>query len=196
MTSIPPSPDDREALQRAEAELAEERAARRAAEQRLRDLDARTSSERSLSLFDQPQAGGRRTLAADGSDPGVLPMALLGLSVVAGLACGLALLNGRVVFGMVMLGVTAVLGWAAQASWVSPVEVSVNRGIVYVEQGPEKHRFDLRTEGTRVEVHGQVGDLDWQVRFARRGLDPVVVHSGHVDPTTFLGQLREYRPEL
>ena len=210
MTSLPPNPDDREALRRAEAALAEERAARLAAEERLREheeADAGDASDggataasgdarRSLSLFDSPQMSSRPTLAADGSDPGVLPMALLGLAVVAGLAAGLALLNGRVTFGVVMLAATGLLGWAAHASWVSPVEVSVNRGVVYVEQGQDKHRFDLRSEATHLEVLGVAGDLDWQVRFARRGLDPVVVHAGHVDPQAFLAQLRHYRPDL
>lgn len=196
MTSLPPNPDDREALQRAEAALAEERAARQAAEERLREHEEADGSRHSLSLFDSPQMSSRPTLAADGSDPGVLPMALLGLAVVAGLATALALLNGRTTFGFVMLAVTGVLGWAAHASWVPPVQVSVNRGIVYVEQGQDKHRFDLRSESTHLEVRGVAGDLDWQVRFARRGLDPVVVHAGHVDPQAFLAQLRAYRPEL
>ncbi len=205
MTSIPPSSDDREALQRAEAALAQERTARLAAEQRLREREERAEAEaaesgeapqRSLSLFDSPQLSSRPTLAADGSDPGVLPMALVGLAVVAGLATGLALLNGRTTFGLVMLAATGLLGWAAQASWVSPVEVHVTRGIVYVEQGQDKHRFDLRSESTHLEVRGVAGDLDWQVRFARRGLDPVVVHAGHVDPHAFLAELRAYRPEL
>lgn len=199
MTSLPPNSDDREALLRAEAALAEERAARLAAEERLREHQeslGEAGSDHSLSLFDQPQASVRGSLAADGSDPGVLPMALLGLAVVAGLATALALLNGRMVFGTVMLAATGLLGWAARATWVAPVQVDVIRGVVYVEQGQEKHRFDLRSEATRVEVRGRAGDLDWEVRFARRGLDPVVVHAGHVDAHAFLAQMREYRPEL
>lgn len=151
----------------------------------------------SLSLFDDAQGGvPGSTLAPDGSDPAVLPMALLGLAVVSALVAGLALLNGRTTFGLVALGAAALLAWGARATWVAPVEVGVHRGVVVVTQGETTHRFDLRTEATRVEMVGRPGDLDWQVRFARRGLDPVVVHGGHVDAEAFVAQLREHRPHL
>lgn len=151
----------------------------------------------SLSLFDQAQGGEPGSmLAPDGSDPTVLPMALLGLAVVGGLAAGLALLGGRTTFGLVALGVAALLGWGSRATWVVPVEVHVDRGVVLVAQGRERHRFDLRTDATRVEVHGEPGDLDWQVRLTCAGTDTVVVHGGQVDAEAFLARLREHRPDL
>ena len=149
-----------------------------------------------LSLFDDPQPVAAPSLAADGSDPGVLPMALIGTSVVAGMAAILAFVNDRAGFGILMLGVTVLLLWFASATWVTPVEVSVTRGIVYVEEGSSKHRFDLRNERTQVEMSGQPGDRDWEVRFVRRGLDPFVIRDGMVDARAFVTQLREWRPEL
>lgn len=154
-------------------------------------------ADASLSLFDRAQGGEPgSSLAPDGSDPTVLPMALLALAVASGLAAALALLGGRTTFGLVALGVAALLGWGSRATWVMPVEVHVDRGVVLVAQGRERHRFDLRSDATRVAVHGEPGDLDWQVRFARQGSDPVVVHGGQVDAEAFLAQLREHRPDL
>jgi len=149
-----------------------------------------------LSLFDDPQPVAAPSLAADGSDPGVLPMALIGVSVVAGMAAVLAFVNDRAGFGIVMLGITVLLLWFASATWVTPIEVSVNRGIVYVDEGSSKHRFDLRNERTQVEMSGEPGDRDWEVRFVRRGLDPFVIRDGMVDARAFVSQLREWRPEL
>jgi hypothetical protein len=45
-------------------------------------------------------------------------------------------------------------------------------------------------------MSGQPGDRDWEVRFVRRGLDPFVISDGMVDSRAFVGQLREWRPEL
>ena len=150
----------------------------------------------SLSLFDDPQPVAAPNLAGDGSDPGVLPMALIGTSIVAGMAALLAFFNDRPGFGIVMLGVTVLLLWFASATWVTPVEISVNRGIVYIDHGSTKHRFDLRNDRTQVEMNGRPGDNDWEVRFIRRGLDPFVVRDGMVEPRTFVGRLREWRPDL
>lgn len=187
--------------------------ARLAAEARVRELEEELADARaealaaadeaeppfdptSLSLFDDPQPVTAPSLAGDGSDPGVLPMALIGTSIVAGMAALLAFFNGQTGFGIVMLGVTVMLLWFASATWVTPVEISVNRGIVYIDHGSTKHRFDLRSERTQVEMSGRPGDSDWEVRFIRRGLDPFVVRDGMVDPRTFVGRLREWRPDL
>jgi hypothetical protein len=185
-----------------------------AAEARVRELEAQLAAlteaqagaatnygeapvdEHSLSLFDDPQPIDDPARAADGSDPTVLPMALIGVGVVAGLATLLAFVNDRDGFGLLMLGVTVLLLWLASATWVTPIEVSVNRGIVYIDHGTTKHRFDLRNERTQVEMNGEPGDRDWEVRFVRRGLDPFVIRDGMVDARTFVSRLREWRPEL
>jgi hypothetical protein len=191
----------------AEVEAHEERLARLQAEARVRELEAALAEavtdetdppfdRNSLSLFDDPQPVDAPSLAADGSDPAVLPMALIGIAIVAGLAGLLAFFNDRTGFGIVMFGVTALLLWFASATWVTPVEVSVNRGIVYIDHGSTKHRFDLRNDRTQVEMSGEPGDRDWEVRFVRRGLDPFVIRDGMVDARSFVGRLREWRPDL
>jgi hypothetical protein len=152
--------------------------------------------EHSLSLFDGPATADETGRTADGSDATVLPMALIGVAVVAGLATLLAFFNGRAGFGILMLGVTLALLWFASATWVTPIEVSVNRGIVYIDQGEAKHRFDLRNERTQVEMSGQPGDSNWEIRFMRRGLDPFVIRDGMVDARSFVSRLREWRPDL
>ena len=79
---------------------------------------------------------------------------------------------------------------------VVPVEVSVVRGMVYVQQGESSYRFDLRKPETAVDMVGQPGDAGWAVHFGRRGLDPFVVDASMVDAAEFVRQLREYRPAL
>lgn len=150
----------------------------------------------SLSLFDGEPPADRIT--GDGSDPRVLSLVLGATAVVAGMVALLALLNGKITsgFGLVMVALTVLLAWGAARTRVVPVEVSVVRGIVYVEQGESTHRFDLRKPETRVEVQGRPGDSGWAVRFPRRHLDPFVVDASMVDPHEFLQQLREYRPDL
>lgn len=159
------------------------------------DLQAAEEST-SISLFDGVTGAGE--LTGDGSDPRVLSFVLGATSVVAGMVTLLALINGNLfsIFGAVMVLVTLGLGWAAARTRVVPVEVSVLRGIVYVEQGETTHRFDIRKPETKVEVTGQPGDAAWSVRFLRRGLEPFVVDASMVDPDTFLHQMREFRPEL
>jgi hypothetical protein len=152
--------------------------------------------EESLSLFDDVRPLERPGRSADGSDATVLPVALIGVAVVAGMATLLALVNGRMGFGIVMLGATGLLLWLAHATWVTPVEVSVEDGVVHIDHGTTKHRFDLRNARTQVEMSGDPGDRDWQVRFLRRGRDPFVVRDGMVDAHAFVRRLREWRPDL
>jgi len=151
----------------------------------------------SLSLFDgEPTAGER--LTGDGSDPRVLSMVLGATAVVATMVALLTLVNGKLgsPFGIAMVLIALVLAWAAVRTRVVPVEVSVVRGVVYVEQGESTHRFDLRKPSTGVEVVGRPGEPGWQVRFARKGLDPFVLDGSQVDAEEFLRQLREHRPEV
>lgn len=188
--------------------------ARLVAEARVRELEAQLTAlldaqdaqeadeaeeeerdDHSFSLFDGPQSSDSK-VKGDGSDPGVLPMALIGVGIVSALVSLLAFFNGRVGFGLVMLGVTVLMLWIASATWVTPIEISVSRGIVYIEQGESKHRFDLRNERTQVEMVGHPGDSNWEVRFLRRGLDPFVVRDSMVDARSFVSQLREWRPDI
>ncbi|MEZ0579788.1 hypothetical protein [Nocardioides sp. MH1] len=171
-----------------------------AAQQRIVELEATVAADEPFSIFDSSgddlrPAGG---FARDGSDPRVLSMLLAATAVVAGLVALLALLNGNLgtPFGFAMVLATLALAWAAARTRVQSVEVSVSNGVVYVEQGESKHRFDLRNEGTRLEMQGSPGDSYWQVSFQRRGLDPFVIDGDMVDAEEFVRQLREWRPDL
>jgi hypothetical protein len=151
----------------------------------------------SLSLFDNPQPIDEPTRAGDGSDPTVLPKVLIGVAVVFGLFTLAAFFSGRPGLGLLMLAVTVGLLWYASTTWVAPIEISVSRGIVYIDQGESKHRFDLRNERTQVEMSGRPGDRDWEVRFLRRALDPFVVTASMIDDAEgFVSSLRQYRPDL
>ncbi|MEO9324187.1 hypothetical protein ABFT23_11905 [Nocardioides sp. C4-1] len=151
-----------------------------------------------LTLFDDaPPAAARGHFAADGSDRAVLSIALAATAVVALLVCVLALVTSGVsIFALVMLGLAAVLGWAALQTRVTPVTVEVRDGVVVVTARDDTKRFDLTNDGVRVEVQGRPGDAYWRVRFHRRALDPVDVDASMVDAATFMRRLREYRPEL
>lgn len=151
----------------------------------------------SLSLFDGDPTTGDR-LTGDGSDPRVLSLVLGSTAVVAGMVALLALLNGKLgsPFGLIMIALTIGLAWGAARSRVVPVEVSVVRGMVYIQQGESSYRFDLRKPETAVDMVGRPGDAGWTVHFGRRGLDPFVVDASMVDAAEFTRQLREHRPEI
>lgn len=175
-------------VRRLEAQLAD-------AQARIAALEARSAG--SFSLFEgSEQSGGR--LTGDGSDPRVLSIMLGATAVVAAMATLLALLNGNLMspFGIVALVLTVVLGWAALSTKVEPIEVSVVRGLVYVKKGDSTHRFDVRSASTQVEQVGTPGDPGWELRFARRGMDPFVITASMVDAPDFVAQLRQWRPEL
>ncbi|TYL45576.1 hypothetical protein FXB39_17360 [Nocardioides sp. BGMRC 2183] len=137
-------------------------------------------------------------LVGDGSDPRVLSLILTATAVVTGMVGVLALINGNLLsgFGVVIVVLTIALAWGAVRTRVVPVEVSIVRGMVYIEQGDSSHRFDIRSSPESVSMVGRPGDAGWQIRFRRRGLDPFVVDASMVDPHPFVEQLREWRPEL
>lgn len=148
-----------------------------------------------LSLFDGTTDD---RLTGDGSDPRVLSLVLGATAVVSGMVALLALVNGKLgtPVGFIMIALTLGLAWAAARTKVVPVEVSVVRGMVYIQQGESSHRFDLRKPETAVDMVGRPGDPGWAVHFGRRGMDPFVIDASMVDPDHFARQLREYRPEL
>jgi hypothetical protein len=179
-------------VQRLTAELAEARA-------RIAALEAQATSTREtpLSLFEGGDYNGGG-LTGDGSDPRVLSLVLWATAVVSGMVVLLALLNHNLfsIFGIFMLLVTIGLGYAAMRTRVDPVEVSVVRGLVYVKKGEDTHRFDVRNPATQVQQVGLPGQPGWKVEFARKGMEPYVIDGSMVDPAEFVGQLKEWRPEL
>jgi hypothetical protein len=177
-----------EAERQAEALAAELAAAR----------DALAFDEGRLSLFDDVAPDTTPGLAADGSDPAVLPIALGGMAVVTAMVTLLAALDRGLAspVSLVMLALTCLLGYLAWQSRVETFEVSVSRGMVYIDSSSASYRFDLRTPTIQVEMAGKPGQAGWQVRFLRRHLDPFTVDASMVDPAEFVRQLREWRPEL
>ncbi|RHW23514.1 hypothetical protein D0Z08_29300 [Nocardioides immobilis] len=181
----------------AEQRVADLTAELAAANARIADLEA--AAESPMSIFDGPDDGSAGAgLARDGSDPRVLSMILAATAVVAGMVALLALINGNLftTFGFAMILTTVGLAYAASRTRVMGVDVSITRGVVYIKKGESSYRFDVRQDGTRVDMVGQPGDAFWQLRFHRKGLDDFVVDADMVEPHEFVRQLREYRPGL
>jgi hypothetical protein len=186
----------RDALE-ARALEAERRAEALAAE--LADARAELAADPNrISLFDDLAPDDPQGRAADGSDPGVVPIALGGTAVVTAMIGLLAAID-RGLFSpvaLLMFALTCLLGYLAWNSRVERFQVSVSRGMVYIDSSSNSYRFDLRTPTTQIEMIGQPGERGWQVRFLRRHLDPFPVDASMVDPVEFVRQLREWRPEL
>lgn len=167
-----------------------------AANARIVDLEA-AGSEQPMSIFDgsDPVSTG---LSKDGSDPRVLSLVLAATSVVAGMVALLAFINGNLstTFGYAMVVTTVILAWGALRTRVMGARISMSNGVVYIEKGESRYRFDVKHEGTLIDMVGQPGDSFWQVQFHRRGMDDFVVDGDMVDAEEFVRQLREFRPNL
>ncbi|MGZ4466569.1 MAG: hypothetical protein ACXVW0_14505, partial [Nocardioides sp.] len=84
--------------------------------------------------------------------------------------------------------------WAVRAS-TAPAHVTVRGGQVEIVRAGSRHRFDLASHYTPVDVIGAPGDRSWKVLFHRRSMTPFVVDASMVDPVEFTRLLRRYRPE-
>jgi hypothetical protein len=179
------------------AEEAELRAEELAAEVAALRAELEADNDR-LSLFEDLPPDDTSGLAADGSDPGVLPMALAGTAVVTAMVGLIAAFQSGLAspVALLMLGLSCVLAVLAWNTRVEQFEVSVGRGMVYIDSPSNSYRFDLRSSTTQLEMSGEPGDPGWQVRFLRRHLDPFTVDASMVEPGEFVRQLREWRPEL
>ncbi|MEN8673975.1 hypothetical protein [Nocardioides sp.] len=69
-------------------------------------------------------------------------------------------------------------------------------GVLTLVFGDAQHIFDLSTDATDLEMIGSPGDARWAVRLIRRGLSPLEVDAGSVDPMLFTEALRQWRPDL
>ncbi|HJQ06636.1 MAG TPA: hypothetical protein VJ872_14385 [Nocardioides sp.] len=178
-------------LDRTKAELADARATIAALEARVR------AAEGPLSIFEGGSDPGGR-ITGDGSDPRVLSFALAATAVVAGMVTVLALLSGTLMspFGLLIAALTVVLAWAAMRTKVEPIEVSIVRGLVYVKKGESSYRFDVRSASTEVEQLGTPGEPGWELRFARKGMDPFVINASMVEPVSFMAELRQWRASI
>ena len=126
----------------------------------------------------------------------MLPLGLGATAVVAFLVALLAVFNGSVLIGFLMLGAGCFLAYWSYQTRVTIMHVSIDDGVVVVESEGTTKRFDLRNEQVKVDVRGEPDDADWRVRFYRRALDPVDVAASAVDPAAFMAELRAFRPGL
>ncbi len=165
----------------------------------LADLADQDEEDAGFALFSDPRDS-RPSLAADGSDPGVLPVALGGTAAVALMVTILIAFNGRLLqpFGVAMVVITLGLAWFAWQTRVERIQVRLSQGgVVYVDRSSsDALRYDLTSELTRVRMSGAPGAEDWTVNFARRGHEDFTVTAVMVDSEEFTNGLRAFRPDL
>lgn len=161
--------------------------------------DSTGQDESPFGLF-QEQLTSHPSLVADGSDPGVLPIALGGTALVGTMVVFLAALNGNLFtpFGLAIVAITAMLAYFAWMTRVERIEVQLSKGgVVYVERSSSGSlRFDLRHDATRVTMSGDPGTQRWEMTFARGGVGSFTVTSAMVDSNEFVRGVRAYRPDL
>ncbi len=88
-----------------------------------------------------------------------------------------------------------VMVWAIRGG-ASVTTLEVHQGQLQVIQQGGRFIFDLSSQYTRFEVHGQPGHRGWKVLFPRRGMAPFTVDASMVDPDDFMRVLRFFRPQL
>jgi hypothetical protein len=88
-----------------------------------------------------------------------------------------------------------VMVWAIRGG-ASVTTLEVHQGQLQVIQQGGRFIFDLSSQYTRFEVHGEPGHRGWKVLFPRRGMAPFTVDASMVDPDDFMRVLRFFRPSL
>ena len=88
-----------------------------------------------------------------------------------------------------------VMVWAIRGG-ASVTTLEVHQGQLQVIQQGGRFIFDLSSQYTRFEVHGEPGHRGWKVLFPRRGMAPFTVDASMVDPDDFMRVLRFFRPQL
>jgi hypothetical protein len=99
------------------------------------------------------------------------------------------------------IGVAVIVAAAAIAIWAiragaSVTRLTVHQGQLEVLQQGGRFVFDMSSQYTMVEVHGEPGERGWHVLFPRRGMAPFKVDATMVDPDDFMRVLRFFRPQL
>jgi hypothetical protein len=127
---------------------------------------------------------------------------LLTMSLLAGLVVSAYFVSVAVevkeswAIGLAAIVVIAtVMIWAIRGG-ASVTKLTVHQGQLEVVQQGARMVFDMASEYTLVEVHGQPGKRGWHVLFPRRGMSPFKVDATMVDPDDFMRVLRFFRPQL
>lgn len=121
---------------------------------------------------------------------------LLLVALAATAATGYAAYQDR---ATTMIGVAATLGvltailWAIWAGSVVTT-LSVRGGQLEIIRAGSRHRFDLASDYTPIEIVGEPGSRKWKVLFHRKSMAPFVVDASMVDPVEFSRVVRHYRP--
>ncbi len=85
--------------------------------------------------------------------------------------------------------------WGVFAS-TAPVRVSIDDGVLEVVDRHGRHRFDLTTTHTPIEMVGRPGQRGWEVRLGRGAEPPLVLTARSVRPEQLVEMLRGWRPGL
>ena len=101
---------------------------------------------------------------------------------------------GSIGLAAIVLLATAML-WAIRAG-ASVTKLEIHQGQLEVIQQGGRFVFDMASEYTQVEVHGEPGKRGWKVLFPRRGMPPFAIDHTMVDPDDFMRVLRFFRPQL
>lgn len=91
------------------------------------------------------------------------------------------------------LGVLTLVVWAVRAG-SAVATLTVRGGQLEIMRGGSRHRFDLASRYTPIDIVGEPGSRGWKVLFHRRSMAPYVVDSSMVDPVEFTRVVRHYRP--
>ncbi len=75
-------------------------------------------------------------------------------------------------------------------------DVEIVGGTLNLRLGDMRHTFDLRSDGTAIEVAGSPRTHDWSMTIVRRGLSPVQVDDQSVEPDAFMAAVGHWRPEV
>jgi hypothetical protein len=127
---------------------------------------------------------------------------VLTLCLLAGLATSAYFVRAAVeVKETPAIGLAAIIVLATGMVWAiragaSVTTLTVRQGQLEVVQQGGKHVFDMASEYTMVEVHGEPGRRGWKVLFPRRGMAPFAIDASMVDPDDFMRVLRFFRPSL
>ena len=127
---------------------------------------------------------------------------LLTISLLIGIVASAYFVRAAVeVKDTASIGLAAIVVLATIMVWAirggaSVTTLEVHQGQLQVVQQGGRFIFDLSSQYTRFEVHGQPGHRGWKVLFPRRGMAPFTVDASMVDPDDFMRVLRFFRPQL
>ena len=125
-------------------------------------------------------------------------MAGIGVVVVAGATTAvLAIANGGLpAIALLPLFITLLALFFVIWLGGRSTDVEIVDGALNLRLGDMRHTFDLRGDGTTIEITGAPESGDWAMTIVRRGLSPVHLDGHTVEPRAFMAALAHWRPEV